>query len=185
MDEADLSLLAQLMDAKDPRAQQIFRKMTSDEASQFMVWRQKSQQPKHLIDLAEQSDMPNPLEHFMPVPMGLGIAGEGAALGRAAAGGDPPNLLRGGPSTQSRAPRKPGMIGTSAWKGAGPIEYHTEPAFPPKNLIQGGMDEADKRSILFGGAGDRSRPQLRTPISRASINPNPYPAAVRPRKPAR
>lgn len=44
----------------------------------------------------------------------------------------PPNLRRYTSATQSRAPRKPGMIGNYPEEGGGPITYHNEPTPAPK-----------------------------------------------------
>lgn len=188
MDENDLDLLNQLMDAKDPRAQEIFKKMTPDEASSFMVWKQKnpSGSSKHLIDLVDTS---NADEEMHGMINGMPITGLQAVGGLPKTLGNLSNLIRGGPDTMNRAPKKPGMIGNIE---GGPINWHSESTAPrsrPNNLIQGGMDEGDKRSIMFGGAGDRSRPRLRTPIDKASLDKRPYSTiiqeAARPRKPSK
>lgn len=97
---------------------------------------------------------------------------------------EPPNLIRqgnltnpgpggtGSPSVPSGKVFNPLTDGpTSGWSGPmGREDNWTTILAALSNLIQGSpldtMDEADKRKIMFGGAGDQSRPQTRTPVGR-------------------
>lgn len=95
-------------------------------------------------------------------------------IGQRQPAGDPPNLQRGGPATRGRASRQPGTFGVPEVND-GPIDWHNvekSPGGTGRRPIGDPhtMDEADKRKIMFGGVGEGTRPQLRSPGKFDGIN---------------